>query len=97
MRIRNRAQLRRLDVARRHAAAVPDVVRDKRDAELVMAAFDRLGWRARQAIALSRFDADPVEASRLRKILDDECLAGNLRRRDDSLSGYFGPRAPAGI
>lgn len=99
MAIRNRAQLRRLDVVRRQAARVPDVVRDKRDAERAMAAFDRLGARARQVISQSRFDADAERVVRQYdpRFADDTAVAKRLLAEDDKYSGYFGPRTPCGI
>ena len=99
MRARNAFQLRRLDRERQRAAQVPDVVRDKRDAEIVMRAFDRLGPQARQAIAHSRFDADAEHVLRRYggPFADDGAVARRVCADDDRNSGYFGPKAPAGI
>jgi hypothetical protein len=68
-------------------------------ARLDMAAFDRLGPLARQAISASRFgpSAHDIERRWGGRFADDEAVARRVRAEDDKISGRFGPAFPNGI
>lgn len=99
MRLRTAYQRRRLALELARAAGVPDVVRDKGDAEQQMRFFDQLGPRARLAIAQSRFDDDAIARWRDGYVgeFKDPDLAQRVQRLDDGRAGTFGPPAPGGI
>lgn len=99
MRRKTSWQRRRDELARQQAAAVPDVVRDKLQAEQQMRFFDLLTPGARVAIAQSRFDDDALRCWKQQYVgeLPDAGLVDEIRRQDDARSGTFGPKAASGI
>lgn len=75
----------------------PENADRKRRAEAELAAFDRLGERARAAIANSRFDASARPFMVRGGVPVDAGVAAQVKRGDDWHSGSFGPPAPHGI
>lgn len=64
-----------------------------------MAAFDRLGPLAREALARSRFGGSAADIERRwgGPFADDEAVARAIGREDGKFSGCFGPRADSAI